>query len=165
MTDGNADMTQSSTAEVNLSAIVEFNKYYNSNTNGIVAHSTSTKGKRPADVTDDRDDIHKRLRFDEGETDHNVSLQWTSDETMQSNIQAHTFQDMVETMHDVDERDHTYEEQVDEEWINTLASQLDTEPYFLSQQDSLLPDADKQMKICTLPVLDNLVGPLSQQSF
>lgn len=158
-------MTHISTTDDNLSAIIEFNRCYNSDMNGIASHSTSTKGKRPADVADDRDDIHKRLRLNEGETDHTASLQWTPDETVQHHTNAHTSKDTAETTHDVHEGDHTYEDQVDDEWMNALASQLITEPYFISQQDSYLPDADKQMKIRTLPVLDNLVGPLPQHSF
>jgi hypothetical protein len=146
-------------AEPNLSSIVAFNSSYNSGMNGNVAPSASSLGKRPADVDDGSYGSHKRLRFNEGELDRSISLQLTGDEAVHNQIHARMFEGTEPAMNDINENNNADDQEEDEEHINALASELDSQLYSLPDKYSYLLDASEDMKVHSLPVLDNLVGP------
>jgi hypothetical protein len=152
----------SSFADVNQSRIVASDRSNHSGSISNTARSMTPWGKRLAG-TDARDHgSRKRLQFNQDAGDQSVTHQMASADAVHNQLHAHTFPETELTMYDVDKDGHAYKAYADKQQMNARVSVLNSKPSFLPKQDSYPSDGYQLMKIRTLPVLDNLVGPLLQ---
>lgn len=159
-------MTVVSAVDANLSSIVAFNRNYNSDTNGTASPIPNQWGKRPAETSDEDAHSDKRLRFND-ENGHHLDPDMSLLEVeVQNQIRAHMehnpFQNEEDALQDDGDQDQEFEdEEPDEDQLNALASELNNQSYFNAEQNAYqIWDANQTLKIHSLPILDNLVGPL-----